>query len=63
MADEKGRTDKVKGKAKEAAGEVTDDEELRREGKTDQAAGTAKEKVDKAADKVKETFKGDENDE
>ena len=47
-----GKTDQVKGHAKEAAGEATDDERLQREGKMDRASGSAKEKVDQARDKV-----------
>lgn len=63
MVDDQGRSDKVKGKAKEAAGEVTGDEEMRREGKADQAAGAAKEKASEAVDKVKETFTDDDEEE
>lgn len=47
--------DDAKGRVKEAAGDLTDDESLKREGKVDQAAGTVKDKVGDAADKVKET--------
>lgn len=46
--------DEIKGRTKEAAGDLTDDDELKREGKFDQAKGEVKEKVDKAADKVKD---------
>lgn len=45
-------SDDVKGRAKEAAGSITDDDELKREGKADQAAGAAKEKLDDAKDKL-----------
>lgn len=45
--------DELKGRAKEAAGDLTDDERLRQEGKTDQTAGKVKDAVDKVADKVK----------
>ena len=37
------KTDELKGRAKEAAGAVTDDKELKNEGKTDQAAASMKE--------------------
>jgi uncharacterized protein YjbJ (UPF0337 family) len=37
-------------RTKEAAGALTDDDDLRREGKADQAAGNAKEKIGDAAD-------------
>ncbi len=47
-----GEADQAKGRVKEAAGALTDDDELRSEGKTDQVAGKAKDLVDKAKDKV-----------
>jgi uncharacterized protein YjbJ (UPF0337 family) len=46
--------DEAKGRAKRAAGELTDDDKLKREGTVDKAAGKAKENVDKAARKAKE---------
>ena len=49
-----GETDELKGRTKEAAGALTDDDDLKREGKADQAAGDAKDKVEKAADWVEE---------
>jgi uncharacterized protein YjbJ (UPF0337 family) len=49
-----GKADELKGRVKEAAGAITDDNHLRREGKLDQAAGKAKQAVEKAADKVKD---------
>ncbi len=39
--------DKAKGKIKQAAGDLTNDDDLRREGKVDEAAGKVKEVVDK----------------
>jgi uncharacterized protein YjbJ (UPF0337 family) len=48
----------AKGRAKEAAGNVTGDDELRREGKTDQAGEKAKSGIDKATDKFKGMFGG-----
>lgn len=48
------RTDEVKGRAKEAAGAITDDDDLKREGKTDRAAGSVKEKAEQARDKVED---------
>lgn len=48
------KIDEAKGRTKEAAGDLTDDEKLKREGKIDRAASTAKEKIDEAADKVKD---------
>ena len=50
------KADEVKGRVKEAAGDLTDDRDLKREGKVDQASASVKDKVGKAADKVKDTF-------
>jgi uncharacterized protein YjbJ (UPF0337 family) len=47
-----GKTDIVKGRIKEAAGAITDDDKLRREGKTDQAVGKAKEAAKKLVDRA-----------
>jgi uncharacterized protein YjbJ (UPF0337 family) len=43
-------TDKVKGRAKEAAGAVTGNRRLKNEGRADHAKGSAKNAVDKVAD-------------
>lgn len=48
------KMDQAKGRAKEAAGDVTDNDELKREGKADRIGGEVKEKVGDAIDKVKE---------
>jgi uncharacterized protein YjbJ (UPF0337 family) len=53
-----GKMDQAKGRAKEAAGALTDDERLKREGKVDQAAGKVKEGAEKVVDKVKDVAKG-----
>lgn len=45
--------DKIKGKAKEAVGKLTGNEEMEAEGKADQAKGDAKQ----AGEKVKDVFK------
>ena len=47
-----GAKDKMTGRAKQAAGDLTDDEDLKREGKTDEAAGKAKDAADKVKDGV-----------
>ena len=49
--------DEAKGRVKEAAGDLTDDDSLKSEGKVDQATGTVKDKVGDAADKVKDVVK------
>lgn len=62
MADEKsssGTTDDVKGRTKEAAGALTDDEKLKREGKADRAQGKVKQKADEAIDKVRRKLRGE----
>jgi uncharacterized protein YjbJ (UPF0337 family) len=46
--------DEAKGRTKEAAGDLTDDEKLKREGKIDRGVSSIKDKVDHVADKVKE---------
>lgn len=59
-------TDDLKGRAKEAAGDLTDNDRLEREGKADQLEGKVKDFVDDArdkvgdmADKVRDVFDGD----
>ena len=54
--------DEAKGRIKEAAGDLTDDKDLKREGKIDQATSDVKEKVGDAADKVKGTVTSDDDD-
>lgn len=49
--------DKLKGKAKEAAGHVTDNEKLIAEGQADQAKGDLKSAAEKAKDAAKDVFK------
>ena len=46
--------DEAKGRTKEAAGNLTDDEKLKREGKIDRAVSSVKDTVDDVADKVKD---------
>ncbi len=56
-----GEADKVAGRVKEAAGDLTDDSKLKSEGETQQAAGNVKDvgqkikdKADDLGDKIKE---------
>jgi uncharacterized protein YjbJ (UPF0337 family) len=44
--------DDIKGRIKEAAGDLTDNDRLQREGKADQAEGKVKDAVDGARDKL-----------
>jgi uncharacterized protein YjbJ (UPF0337 family) len=46
--------DDAKGRAKEAAGDLTDNERLKREGKADQVGAKVKDFVDDVKDKVEE---------
>jgi len=57
-----GDIDTAKGRLKKAAGDLTDDDDLRREGKVDEAAGSVKDKVGDAADKVKDALGRDDDD-
>jgi uncharacterized protein YjbJ (UPF0337 family) len=47
-----GAVDEAKGKAKEAVGDLTDDDKLKNEGKVDQAKGKVKDAVDRVGDKL-----------
>jgi uncharacterized protein YjbJ (UPF0337 family) len=59
MSDEIRNTDDAKGRVKEAAGNLTGDKDLKREGKVDQAGGKAKKGVEKVTDKVKDALNRD----
>ena len=52
-----GKSDELKGRVKEAAGALTGDKKLKREGRTDQAVGKVKQKMEKAIDKVKDALR------
>lgn len=61
MSDTPSNKDDAKGRLEEAAGNLTGDDEMKREGKLDQASGKIKEGVDKAADAVKDKLgRGDD---
>ena len=49
-----GILDEAKGRAKEAAGAITDDDKLKHDGKADRVAGKVKDVVDSVKDKAKE---------
>ena len=51
-----GTFDDGKGRVKEAAGDLTGDKDLQREGKVDQATGKIKDAVGDTADKVKDVI-------
>jgi len=50
------KTDQAKGRVKEAAGSLTNDKKLKREGRNDRLAGEAKEKLGHAEDKLAEVI-------
>jgi uncharacterized protein YjbJ (UPF0337 family) len=59
MSDDVRNTDDAKGRVKEAAGNLTGDKDLQREGKVDQAGGKAKDGIERLTDKVKDVLKRD----
>ena len=52
-----GKTDELKGRVKEAAGALTGNAKLKREGQLDQTVGRLKQTADKLVDKIKEAVK------
>jgi uncharacterized protein YjbJ (UPF0337 family) len=52
-------TDEAEGRIKEAAGDLTGDKDLQREGKVDQASGKAKDAIDDTPDKAKDALDRD----
>jgi uncharacterized protein YjbJ (UPF0337 family) len=53
-----GKTDKAKGRVKEAAGALAGDKSLKREGKLDQLVGSVKDAVGTAVDTVRDALVG-----
>ena len=51
--------DEAKGRVKEAAGDLTDNDDLKREGKTDQMGATIKDKAGDVVDKAKDVINKD----
>lgn len=54
-----GTVDETKGRVKQAAGDLTDDQSLKNEGKVDEGTGKAKGALGKAADKAKHMLRKD----
>ena len=52
-----GKADDVKGRAKEAVGDLTDNDEMKREGQADRAAGAVKDTVGDVVDSLKDKAK------
>lgn len=57
MSEHKG--EEMKGRMKEAAGDLTGDDSLKREGKIDQGSASAKRAVDHVGDKIKDVIDPD----
>jgi uncharacterized protein YjbJ (UPF0337 family) len=55
-----GTVDRTKGKVKEAAGDLSDDQSLKNEGKVDKASGKVKDAVGGTAEKVKDAVNPNE---
>lgn len=49
-----GKMDELKGRAKEAAGDLTDNDRLKREGKADKAEGKVKQTIEDVKDKAED---------
>lgn len=56
------KTDEAKGRAKEAAGALTGNDDLKNEGKVDQASSSVKEKLEGAVDSAKDKLNGNDKD-
>jgi uncharacterized protein YjbJ (UPF0337 family) len=54
MSEEIRNKDDARGRLKEAAGDLTGDDDLKREGRVDKATGAVKDGIEGAADKVKD---------
>jgi uncharacterized protein YjbJ (UPF0337 family) len=52
-----GKAEEIKGRVKEAAGAIADNDQMRREGKIDQAAGKVKQAAEKAVDAIQNAAK------
>lgn len=51
--------DDMKGRAKEAAGDITNNDDLKNEGKVDKATGKVKDVAENVSDKVKDVLHKD----
>jgi len=52
-----GKAEEIKGRVKEAAGVIVDNDKLRQAGKVDQASGKLKQAAEKVIDKAKDAIK------
>ena len=60
MSDMESKKDEAKGRMKEAAGDLMDDDDMKREGKSDRMGATIKEKANDVVDKAKEVIDRDQ---
>jgi uncharacterized protein YjbJ (UPF0337 family) len=60
MSDGIRNKDDAKGRLKEAAGDISGNDDLKREGKVDKATGTVKDGVEKVSDKAKDAVSKDD---
>ena len=59
MGDFESKKDEMKGRMKEAAGDMMDDDDMKREGKADRIGSTVKEKANEGVDKAKDLIARD----
>jgi uncharacterized protein YjbJ (UPF0337 family) len=59
MSDMDAKKDEAKGRMKEAAGDLMDDDDMKREGKTDRMGATVKDKAGEVVDKAKDLLNKD----
>ena len=59
MSDFDAKKDEAKGRVKEAAGDLMDDDDMKREGKADRMGATVKEKAGEVVDKAKDLLNKD----
>ena len=54
-----GKAEEIKGRIKEAAGDLTNNDRLKREGQVDQASGKVKQATDRVINNARDAVKGD----
>ena len=59
MGDFESKKDEAKGRMKEAAGDMLDDDKMKREGKADRVGASIKEKAGEVVDKAKDIIDKD----
>jgi uncharacterized protein YjbJ (UPF0337 family) len=54
-----GKAEEIKGRVKEAAGDIANNDKLKREGQVDQASGKVKQAADRVINNARDAAKGD----